>query len=227
MKKIVSIVCLTLLSLLIVSSVLYANLAPPPMINTDELEVGSWAKILQKIGGEKVKIWLGVVGKEKIAGKKYVWVEIRFKQRGQDFIVKSLMRASIKEKASDMKRLIVKIGNQPAMEVPIDMLKMMGQSTDFFGQSENEENAIVEMLGREKVRVPAGTFLANHIKIKEKDGSFTVDIWETNKVPIKIVKVKNSHGMETLLLEYGKGAKTKITEKPVPFNMQNFIMNMK
>jgi len=227
MKKIVSIIWLTLLSLLIVSSVLYANLAPPPMINTDELEVGSWAKILQKIGGDKVKIWLGVVGEEKIAGKRYVWVEIRFKQRGQDFIVKSLMRASIKEKASDMKRLIVKIGNQPAMEVPIDMLKMMGQSTDFFGQSENEENAIVEMLGREKVRVPAGTFLANHIKIKEKDGSFTVDIWETNKVPIKVVKVKNSHGMETLLLEYGKGAKTKITEKPVPFNMQNFIMNMK
>ncbi len=231
MKKVLWIFTLVFVFVILGGIFAYANITPPPIINTDALKVGTWAKIKETTNGREMVMWFGVVGEKKIGGKRYVWIEIRTTQGGQKIILKALMRMSTKNIESDIKKIIVKAGNQPAMEISSDMMQMMGQGMNVFGSSmpsgdTNKANAEIKVVGTERVTVPAGTFAAKHIKIIDKSTSSPiVDIWQTNKVPISIVKVKSSEGSEMVLLAYGKGAKTEITEKPIPLNMQN-IMNM-
>ncbi len=231
MKKVLWIFTFVLVFVILGGAFAYANMAPPPITNTDTLKVGTWAKIKEIANGKEMVMWFGVVGEEKINGKRYVWIEIRTTQGGKKIIVKALMRMSTENIESDIKRIIIKAGNQPAMEISSDMMQMMGQNMNVFGSSvssedTNKANTEVKVVGTERVTVPAGTFTAKHIKIIDKSTSSSmVDIWQTNKVPISIVKVKSSDGAEMVLLSYGKGAKTEITEKPMQLNMQN-IMNM-
>ncbi len=216
-----------LLFVFIVSAIGYASMTPPPIMNTDDLKVGTWAKFEQKENGTSFVIWLGIVGEEKVNGKRYVWLEARFNQKGQEIIAKVLTRIDVKENVSDIKKIVFKIGNQPAMEISPDMLKMMGTNIELFGSATpQEENAEIKVVGNEKIKVPAGTFTAKHIKIINKDNpSSIIHVWESSKVPIGIVKMKSPQGEEFILLAYGKGAKSKITETPQKLNMPN-IMNM-
>ncbi len=229
MRKVRLMVGMILLILFVFAGISQAQIAPFPMINTDELKVGTWVKIRETVEGKSMDMWFGVVGEEKIDGVKYVWVEVRTTQGGQKIIVKSLMRMSSKEGVSDIKKIIVKMGNQPAMEISPNMMSMMGQGINPFNtpssQGEEKSNAEIKTIGNERVSVPAGTFNAKHVRVIEKDGSgVIIDMWETKKVPIGIVKVKSSDGAEMVLLAYGSGAHTEITETPKPFTMPN-IMN--
>ncbi len=229
MRRISVSIWIALLSLFVLSCVAFASISPPPIMNTDELGVGIWAKYQQKENGKTVDVWFGVVGEEKIDGKRYVWIETRINLGGQNIIAKALMRIAVGENVSDIKKIVFKMGNQPAMEISSDMLNMMsqmGQNVTPFSPTEGGENAKIKVVGKEKIKVPAGTFVAKHIRIINKNTKKTVmDVWEANKVPVKIVKVKMKTGGEVVLLGYGNGAKSKITETPVPFSMQN-LMNM-
>ncbi len=232
MKRVSVAIWIALLSLFVLSSVTLASISPPPIMNTDELKVGIWAKYQQRENGKTMNVWLGVVGEENIDGKRYVWVEARLNLNGQKVIAKVLMHVSIKKNLSDIRKIVFKMGNQPAMEISSDMLKMMsqmGQNMGPFASGQGEENAKIKVLGKERIKVPAGTFVAKHIRVIDKNTQETImDVWESDKVPVKIVKMDMKNGGKVILLGYGNGAKTEITETPVPLNMQNLMnMNMK
>ncbi len=223
MRKTVLICGAILLFLFIFATISYAQIFP--FLNTDDLKVGTWAKIKATTNGTEMVMWFGIVGEEKIEGKRYVWVEVRTTQGGKKIIVKGFIRMSRQNFKSDIKKIIVKIGDQPAMEISPEMMGMMGQAVPFAPQpTQQKANAKIEILGNERITVPGGTFTAKHIKIvKKSNGKTILDVWETNKVPIGIVEVKSSDGSEMVLLGYGTGAHTEITETPQP--LPN-IMNM-
>ena len=197
----------------------YAFGPVPTIMNTDQMKVGSWVKMLQQTGNKKVKTWVGTVGKEIINGKKYVWMEMRIKNKSMTVITKMLVRANMNKNAFDLKRIIVKQDGKPAIELPPQMAAMAGGmvSSQMTGKNSNKTGNM-QVIGKETVTVPAGTFLTTHIRLTSKDGS-RLDIWQTNKVSIGAVKMISSNGSKSILLAYGTGAKSAITEKPKVMNI--------
>jgi len=108
------------------------------------------------------------------------------------------------------------MGNQPAMEMPIQMM----QSSKDLGQ----RGKIVDK-GTESIKVPAGTFTAQHMQYQE--GEIVVDTWVHKDVsPYGMVK-SQSKEFEMVLLGYGTGAKTLITETPQKFEMPQMLQKRK
>jgi hypothetical protein len=71
--------------------------------------------------------------------------------------------------------------------------------------------------GTESIKVPAGTFTTQ--RMQYQDGERVVDHWVYKDVsPYKMVK-SQSKDFDMVLLGYGTGAKTLITETPQKFEM--------
>jgi len=102
--------------------------------------------------------------------------------------------------------LIVKRGSKPAMEMPVVTLQ----------QSPEQKGNMIEK-GTESITVPAGTFTVQHMQYQ--DGETLVDGWVYKDVsPYGVVKSR-SKDFEMVLMGYGTGAKTLITETPKKFEM--------
>jgi hypothetical protein len=112
------------------------------------------------------------------------------------------------EDQKNMRRMIVKMGNEPAMEMPIQMMQA--------SKDQGQKGKIIDK-GKESIKVPAGTFTAQHMQYQ--DGEIVVDTWVHKDVsPYGMVK-SQSKEFEMVLLGYGTGAKTLITETPQKFEM--------
>jgi hypothetical protein len=108
----------------------------------------------------------------------------------------------------NIKRLIVKTGNEPAVEMPVEMMQA--------SEDQAEKGKTIDK-GTESIKVPAGTFTARHIQYQFEE--LVEDTWIHKDVsPYGVVKSK-SKDFEMVLLGYGTGAKTQITEKPQKFEM--------
>ncbi len=114
------------------------------------------------------------------------------------------------EDQKNIKRMIVKMGNEPAMEIPIKMMQPQPS------KDQGQNGKIVDK-GTESIKVPAGTFNAQHTQYQ--DGQTVVDIWVQKEIsPYGMVK-SQSKEFEMVLVGYGTGAKTLITETPQKFEM--------
>jgi hypothetical protein len=106
------------------------------------------------------------------------------------------------EDPKNVKKIIVKMGNEPAMEMPLEMMQ---------GSEEQGEKGKTLDKGTESIKVPAGTFTARHIQYQHEE--LVEDTWIHKDIsPYGVVKSK-SKDLEMVLLGYGTGAKTQITEK--------------
>lgn len=149
---------------------------------------------------------MAVVGKE---GSSY-WLENVNHMEGQTVISKMLMGPN------GATRMIMKNGNHPAMEMPVGQHN--GQSAEQKGDLTNRG----KLIGREKVTVPAGTFLCEHYQIKEEGE--TSDVWVSAQVaPYGIVKMVSSDTTMTLMKNLS-GVKTQITETPMKISVPGFGM---
>ena len=156
-------------------------------------------------GGPTSKMKIAIVGKE---GDAY-WYEtiIETKQEGRS--ISKMLVSGNPEEQKNIKRMIVKMGNEPAMEMP---LEMMQGSTEEQGQKGKTIDK-----GTESVKVPAGTFTARHVQYQYEE--LVEDTWIHKDIsPYGVVKSK-SKDFEMVLIGYGTGAKTQITEKPQKFEM--------
>ena len=107
-----------------------------------------------------------------------------------------------------IKRMIVRMGNEPAMEMPVQMM----QGSRYQGQ----KGKIIDK-GTQSIKVPAGTFTTQHMQYQ--DGETLVDTWVYKEVsPYGLIK-SASKDFEMVLVGYGSGAKTMITETPQKFEM--------
>ena len=167
--------------------------------------VGGWSEYQMTGKGEQPsKMKIAIVGKE---GDAY-WYETVMETKQEGRMISKMLVSGNPEDPKGIKRMIVKMGDEPAMEMPLQMMqgsKDQGQKGKTFDK------------GTESIKVPAGTFTARRIQYQFED--LVEDTWVHKDVsPYGVVKSK-SKDFEMVLLGHGTGAKTQITEKPQKFEM--------
>ncbi len=161
--------------------------------------------------GTNTLMEIAIVGKESVAGKDGYWFEVTMSIPSMGQMVSKTL--SVVD-GSDMvtSRTIMQMGNHPPMEMPTQMTRSSTQKQPADIRDRAED------VGSETVTTPAGTFTAEHYKMKDGSG----DAWVAPKAgPYGLVKFQ---GKETsmVLTKVVTDAKDKITGTPVPFNPMMF-----
>jgi hypothetical protein len=207
MKKIVWVV--SIISILFFVNLSYAQFGKsvsPKFYSDFKPVVGGWSEYQMSSKGEApVKMKMAIVGKE---GDAY-WYETVMEDKKAGRTITKMLVSGNPDDPNSVKRMIIKTGNQPAMEMPVQMWKQ--------GSKPQEPKGKVIDKGSETIKVPAGTFATQHFQY-QGSGSL-VDTWVYKDIsPYGLIK-SQSKDFEMVLLGYGSGAKTLITEKPQKFEM--------
>ena len=168
--------------------------------------VGGWSEYQVTIkGSSPSKMKMAVVGKE---GDAY-WYETVMEGGREGRVITKMLVSGNPEDPNNVKRMIVKTGNEPAMEMPVQMMQKSSKGQGQPGKAIDK--------GTESIKVPAGTFTTKHFQQQDPDG--VVDSWIYKDVnPYGLIK-SQSKDTEMVLIGYGTGAKTLITETPQKFEM--------
>jgi len=177
--------------------------------------VGAWAEyVVTTKDEEPVTMRLSIVAQE---GEAF-WYEIVVPmEEAGDMITKMLVEGDPQDPES-VTRMIMKMGDQPAMELPTQTPEGAEGAEVELPKTEFEE------LGVETVVVPAGTFEARRLRVVQEK---TVgDVWlKVGVGPYGMVKT-TSEDIEMVLTAYGSDATSRITETPVPFGIQGMSFGM-
>jgi len=167
--------------------------------------VGGWSEYQMTSKSEgSMKMKIAIVGKE---GDVYWYETVMEGGRQGRNIVKMLVSGDPGD-TKNVKRMIFKQGNEPAMEMPVEMMQQSAKGQE-------QKGKIIDK-GSETIKVPAGTFKTQHMQYQDVE---TVDTWVYKDVsPYGMIK-SQSKDMEMVLIGYGTGAKTQITETPQKFEM--------
>ena len=206
MRKIVFVVSvLSILCLVQLGHAQFGKGAGPKFYSDFKPVVGGWSEYQMTGKGEQPsKMKIAIVGKE---GDAY-WYETVMETKQEGRMISKMLVSGNPEDQKSIKRMIVKMGNEPAMEMPIQMMQA--------SKDQGQKGKIIDK-GKESIKVPAGTFTAQHMQYQ--DGEIVVDTWVHKDVsPYGMVK-SQSKEFEMVLLGYGTGAKTLITETPQKFEM--------
>ena len=170
--------------------------------------VGAWAEYqITDKGGKATKMKIAVVGKE---GDHY-WYETVIDAKQDGKMVSKMLVSGSPDVTGNVKRMIFKNGNEPAMEMPVQMMQMSAEA------KRGEAKGKFTDKGTESIKVPAGTFNARHMQYQ--DGQAVVDTWVQKDVaPYGMVKSVSGES-EMVLVGHGTGARTLITETPQKFDM--------
>ncbi|MGB9484870.1 MAG: hypothetical protein WCD04_01970 [Terriglobia bacterium] len=154
-----------------------------------------------------------IVGQEDVEGSTGHWMEIRSENPGMpgEMVMKQLIVTGGDK--PQIKRMIMQMPGRPPMEMPMGMLGM-GQRGQGSGAGDTSPGVKV---GVETITVPAGTFVCDHYRKQEPQG--TVDVWISDKVP-PYGMVKMSSGERTTVLEKVLSNETShIQGEPQKMNM--------
>lgn len=177
--------------------------------------VGGWSEYQMIPKGEpSSKMRIAIVGKEGDA----FWYETVFEGKQEEKMISKMLVSGNPGDKKNAKRMIFKKGNEPAMEMPVQMMQMQQ------GPQSQEPKGKVTDKGEETIKVPAGTFKTQHYQYQ--DGGTVVDAWIQKDIfPYGTVKTQ-SKDFEMVLTGYGTGAKTLITETPKKFEMPKMPRGM-
>jgi hypothetical protein len=161
--------------------------------------------------GTKMVMEIAIVGKESVAGKDGYWFEMTMSNSpmGQ-MVMKSL--TVVDGTDTVVSRMIMQMGTRPPMEMPTQMNKSSAhkQPADIRDRADD--------VGSETVTTPAGTFTAEHYKMKDGTG----DAWVAPKAgPYGLVKFQGKDST-MVLTRVITDAKDKISGTPQPFNPMMF-----
>lgn len=184
--------------------------------------VGQWAEYLMTAKNEDpMTMRIAVVGEEDGA----FWYETKMLVEDQDQMISKMLVSGDPSEEGNIERLIIKGGDDPAMEMPVGDGGPMTDVMGFIGQGEEEveEEEVGDIptdLGMESVTVPAGTFKARHWRVEDEE--FWFDMWQAENVgPYGLVK-SMSDDFEMVLTDHGDGAKSEITEEPEKLEIPSF-----
>jgi hypothetical protein len=161
--------------------------------------------------GTKMVMEIAIVGKESVGGKDGYWFEMDMSSSPMGQMVSKTLTV-VDGTDTVTSRTIMQMGSRPPMEMPAQMMRSGAQKQP----ADIRERA--EDVGSETVTTPAGTFTAEHYKMKDGSG----DAWVAAKAgPYGLVKFQ---GKDTsmVLTKVITDAKDKITGTPVPFNPMIF-----
>ena len=171
--------------------------------------VGSGAAYQMQGKSGTSEIEFDIVGTETVAGKPGHWLETAFKGKEGLMVTKTLM--VIDGTSMEVKRMIMQMPGQQPMEFPMNMTMMMGRHKA--PQSADIRND-AELVGTESVTTPAGTFVCQHYRAKDKSS----DVWISEKVPPYGMVKMVSKDTTMVLARVVTDAKTRITGTPKVFN---------
>jgi hypothetical protein len=176
------------------------------------MRVGEWADYRWKGGrSEGSTMRMALVGTEAVAGKPNCWYEIAFTDAKNSKTILQVLVPGFGFQASSMHGLIMKSGNEPAMRMPEQMVRMMaGQMDQNFATEFTRKCQQMELVGWEQLTVPAGSFRALHIK----DAAEQADAWLVPDVYFGLVRATLKDGSSMEMTGKGTGAKSSITETP-------------
>jgi hypothetical protein len=174
--------------------------------------VGSGAQYeVQRANNQKMTVEIDVMGKESVNGKDGYWLEATAGSPMGEMTMKMLMVSDGAN--STIEKMIVQMPGRPPMEMPSQMGRMgdSKQSMDIRDKADN--------LGSESVTTPAGTFTADHYRMKDGSGDF----WLSQKVsPYSLIKGQGKD-FNMVLTKVVTDAKDKITGAPVPFDPRKMM----
>ncbi|MBU0483565.1 MAG: hypothetical protein KKB30_03520 [Proteobacteria bacterium] len=190
----------------------------PRIFGTFSPQVGVWSKyaILEKNTGRQLTMTMSIVGQD---GDMY-WYEVVNLEEGKVVVVKMLVKGDPND-PENIQRLIIKSGNNPAQEMPMDFVMMGRRMADHMFEKRsgipNDSTSALkfETIGKSQVTVQAGSFevVTNRI-IDATDKVFgTYNFCEKVK-PFGVV-TSDTQDSSMELLAYGAGGKSLITEKPL------------
>jgi len=167
--------------------------------------VGGWSEYQITTKGEPPsKIKVAIVGKE---GEAY-WYETVMETKKEGKVITKMLVSGNPEDQKNIKRMIFKMGNEPAMEMSVQMMQP--------SKGEGRPGKLIDK-GMETIKVPAGTFKCQHMQYQDQEE--VVDAWVYKEVyPYGLIK-SQSKNTEMVLIGYGTGAKTQITETPQKFEI--------
>jgi len=208
MRKIVLLIAIFLTMSFIHLTNAQLGMTPMPRFYSDfKPVIGSWSEYHVTTKGEPPsKMKIAIVGKE---GNAY-WYETIMESKEEGRTITKMLVSGNPDEQKNVKRMIVKEEDEPAMEIPVTM---MGG-----GAPKGEEGkGKVLNKGSETIKVPAGTFKTQHLQVQ--GGEMTTDLWVNKDIsPYGVVK-SQSQMVQMVLLGYGMGAKSLIIETPQKLEM--------
>ena len=189
--------------------------------------VGDWSEF-RIVGGrdDGGTFRMAVVGRESRGGKSYVWIEVDARgmrtgsgQRDTISVITKSLVPDLGDGVAHAVARVMKIGSNPAMEMPGQMSRGAEPGTNMLSKCRSAKT-----VGWERVTVPAGTFRALHVQDAERHS----DTWVTGELPFAIVKGTSGRGdaSSVVLAGHGKGARSRITEKPRAWDPMAFRQMM-
>ncbi|OGP92983.1 MAG: hypothetical protein A2156_16105 [Deltaproteobacteria bacterium RBG_16_48_10] len=214
MKKMIGVVSIILAAFLVSNAYAQFGKSIGPRFYSDfKPVVGGWSEYQVTPKGEPPsKMKIAIVGKE---GEGY-WYETVIEGKQEGRVISKMLVAGNPGDQKNVRRMIFKTGNDPAMEMPV---KMMQQGS----QSQEPKGKMIDK-GEETIKVPAGTFKTQHYQYQ--DEGVRSEAWVHKDVsPYGVVK-SQSKDFEMVLTGYGTGARTLITETPQKFEMPKLPRGM-
>lgn len=153
MRKMAWVVSIVLtLTLVQLAEAQFGKSAGPKFYSDFKPVVGGWSEYQMTPKGEPPsKMKIAVVGKE---GDAY-WYETVMEAKREGRVITKILVSGDPSDQKNIKRMIFKSGNEPAMEMPV---QMMEQPSTQKGQP----GKVIDK-GTETVKVPAGTFKTQHM----------------------------------------------------------------
>ena len=178
--------------------------------------VGSWASY-NWTGGQSngSTLRMAVVDSESHEGTTYFWYEVTIADptRPKGNMIMQMLVPGL-GKAANVRSVVMKSGDQPAMRLPPQMIQMinsspgMNMAADLARQCQE-----MDVVGWEQVTVPGGAFRALHLR-QPRTGMVS-EVWVQPDLEFGMVKATLKDGGVMDLAAQGTGAKSSITETPL------------
>jgi len=189
----------------------------PLVVEMKKVEVGAWAEYTMAMGDMKLSSRWALVGRD--AKSNTLEMSTKGMPMAKPVVLRMVLAADPTSGAKPPKPMVMQFGDDAPMFVPPDTPTQSFQRPD-------EKN----LVGKEEIKVAAGTFKTAHYR--EKNAMGTVDVWVSESVPpLGLVKVITApevdksapSGMQVPaatmeLAATGTGAKPAVTKKPKPFD---------
>jgi hypothetical protein len=185
-------------------------------IKNHALTVGRWASYrTTDAKQDRGTLRMAVFGSESRGGKTYYWYEISVQEprREAGTTIVQMLTSSLGggEQTPDIREIIIKTADQPAMRVPQSLLQMVEsmKEADIASQLARQCQEM-DLIGVENVTVPAGRFRTFHMHHRRD----STHVWLQPDLFFIIVKSVMKDGALELTAQ-GTGANSSITETPI------------
>jgi hypothetical protein len=198
--------------------------AQPPMpmvVDLKKVDIGSWASYTTTVGEMTMTARTALVARDASSVSMETSMEGgMMAMMGGKMTMKLVMDPDPTSAAKPVKQVVMQIGDQDPMLAPDNMPAQKYSKPD-----------PKSLVGKETLKVAAGSFKTEHYRNKSEQGTF--DVWVSEAAPptglVKLTTAGAQAGgqpMPSMTMELaalGKGAKPTITKAPKPFDPQKMM----